>query len=104
MSWLRERKLLSLVETLWHELTAERQAELRPELADVAWALPKTLENRYGPDDLLTTAEVAAAFGMKPAGVWSWSRRYGIKTINGKWRWADVHGIRFKQVFKNPAA
>jgi hypothetical protein len=86
----REDRLLRLICFLWYQITPQQREELKPGIheQEMGWALP-SWEHRDD-DDWLTVNELAADLGMTPSGIRNWQSRYGLKPIDGRYRWADV--------------
>lgn len=101
MSWIREQKLLRLVTVLWNELAPHSQAELGPviEKAEMGWAIPAS--DHLTDDHWLTPEELAKELGLTASGVRNWQSRYGLKPIDGLYRWGDVQEIRKQRHQRN---
>lgn len=101
MSWLREQKLLQLATVLWNELAPNKQQELAPLLrdAEMSWAIP-TMDHLTD-DHWLTTDQLAKELGLTPSGVRNWQHRYGLKPVDGLYRWGDVQQIRKERHARN---
>lgn len=93
----REQDLLRLITVLWAEVPHHIRDEMEPRIRQVGlgWALPTGFDPQD--DDWLTPDQIAYELGLTVAAIWNWPGRYGIKSVDGRFLWADVQRIRQKQ-------
>jgi hypothetical protein len=92
----RETKLLQLVHFLWTELrkTSDNPGAIEWAIRQegLGWAIG-------GPDHIddenwLTPDQIAHELGYQQSTVHVWAHRYGLRQINGRYRWGDIKQIR----------
>lgn len=85
--------LLRLVLVLWGELRQRTrpadldQLERDIRRAGLGWALGNL---DHDDNELLTTDQLAHELGYSTSTVRDWTSRYGLRNINGRYRWGDV--------------
>ncbi len=94
MSYRRENHLLRLVHVLWEELrktTDTTQLEYEIRAAGIGWALPSW--DHHHDDEKLTVDQLGFELGYTPSAIRNWPTRYGLKPVNGKYRWRDIREL-----------
>ncbi|BDY33174.1 hypothetical protein [Mycolicibacterium mageritense] len=104
MTSTREGDLLRLIHVLWtalNELTSTRYLESQIRKDGLGWALP-TPEHHHD-DDWLTVDQIAFELGYSQSAIRNWPSRYGLKPVNGRYRWGDIQSVRQRQVRRRRA-
>lgn len=101
MSWIREERLLHLVSLLWGHLTPDVREELQPVIVEAAMGWAITSLGHLSDDHWLTPADLARELGLTPSGIRNWQSRYGLKPVDGLYRWGDVQEIRKERSRRN---
>ena len=94
MNYRREIALLRLIWTLWEQLlehTDTTEFEHQVRAAGLGWALP-TWDHHHD-DEWLTVDQVAFDTGHTPSAIRNWPARYGLRTIDGRYRWAVIRQL-----------
>lgn len=92
---IRENQLHQVIAVLFNELqtfTDTRHLEREIRRSGLGWTLPSSIDF-FDEDQWLSIDQIAFELGYSPSAIRNWPSRYGIKPIDGRYRWGDIQRL-----------